>query len=102
MSRPRTRANGEGSIFPYRNGYAAYVWVTKPDCTRGRKWAYGKTREQVHGKWLKLHQRAKEGPVATSVPTVAEYLTYWLDEIVKPNLAPLTCSASLRMPTSLV
>ena len=25
------RANGEGSIFPYRNGYAAYVWVTKPD-----------------------------------------------------------------------
>jgi integrase len=90
MSKPRTRANGEGSIFPYRNGYAAYVWVTKPDGTRGRKWAYGKTREQVHGKWLKLHQRSKEGPVATSVPTVAEYLTYWLDEIVKPNLAPLT------------
>ena len=21
----RTRANGEGSIFPYRNGFAAYV-----------------------------------------------------------------------------
>ena len=25
------RANGEGSIFPYRTGYAAYVWVTQPD-----------------------------------------------------------------------
>ena len=25
----RARANGEGSIFPYRNGYAAYAWVTK-------------------------------------------------------------------------
>ena len=26
-----TRARGEGSIYPYRNGrYAAYVWVTPP------------------------------------------------------------------------
>ena len=31
MTAKRTRANGEGSIFPYRNGFAAYVWVTKPD-----------------------------------------------------------------------
>jgi hypothetical protein len=27
MTRRRGRSNGEGSIFPYRNGYAAYVWV---------------------------------------------------------------------------
>jgi hypothetical protein len=27
----RARANGEGSIFPYRNGFAAYVWVSKPN-----------------------------------------------------------------------
>ena len=33
------RANGEGSIFPYRNGYAAYVWVTQPDGARRRKWS---------------------------------------------------------------
>jgi len=39
----RTRANGEGSIFPYRHGYAAYVWVNQPDGTRRRKWACGKT-----------------------------------------------------------
>ena len=26
----RASANGEGSIFPYRNGYAAYAWVTTP------------------------------------------------------------------------
>ncbi len=24
------RGNGEGSIYPYRNGYAAYAWVTTP------------------------------------------------------------------------
>ncbi|RAO29563.1 ICEBs1 integrase [Micromonospora saelicesensis] len=84
----RVRANGEGSIFPYRNGFAAYVWVEKPDGKRGRKWAYGKTREEVHDKWIKLHGQAKAGPVATRSPTVGEYAGYWLREIVKPNLAP--------------
>lgn len=86
----RARANGEGSIFPYRNGFAAYVWVTKPDGKRTRKYVYGKTREAVHDKWIKLHQQAKQGPVATSVPTVGSFLTYWLTEIIQPNRAPLT------------
>ncbi|MDO3684876.1 hypothetical protein Q3W68_13540 [Micromonospora sp. C28ISP2-4] len=86
----RARANGEGSIFPYRNGFAAYVWVTKPDGRRTRKYVYGKTRDAVHDKWIKLHQQAKQGPVATSVPTVGSFLTYWLTEIIKPNRAPLT------------
>jgi integrase len=90
MTARRARANGEGSIFPYRNSYAAYVWVTKPDGTRTRKWVYGKTREQVHDKWLTLHQRAKQGPMVTRAVTVAMYLAYWLSEVVKPNLAPLT------------
>ncbi|MDZ5446910.1 tyrosine-type recombinase/integrase [Micromonospora sp. 4G57] len=86
----RARANGEGSIFPYRNGFAAYVWVTKPDGRRTRKYVYGKTREAVHEKWIKLHQQAKAGPVATSVPTVGSFLTRWLTEIIQPNRAPLT------------
>ena len=86
----RKRANGEGSIFPYRNGFAAYVWVTKPDGKRTRKYAYGKTREEVHDKWLRLHEQAKKGPVATKTPTLSGYLTYWLDEVVEPNLAPAT------------
>lgn len=50
----RARANGEGSIFSYRNGFAAYVWVTKPNGQRQHKYLYGKTREEVHEKWLKL------------------------------------------------
>jgi integrase len=86
----RIRASGEGSIFPYRNGYAAYVWVMKPNGQRQRKYVYGKTREQVHSKWLALQQRARQGPVATNVPALGEFLAYWLDEVVKPNLAPLT------------
>jgi integrase len=88
----RARANGEGSIFPYRNGFAAYTWVTKPNGQRQRKYVYGKTREQVHDKWLKLQQRARAGPMATSMPQLGKFLIYWLDEVVKPNLAPLTYS----------
>jgi integrase len=84
------RGNGEGSIYPYKNGYAAYVWVTKPDGKRARKYAYGKTREEVHEKWLNLHAEAKRGPVATRHPTVGAFLSYWLDSVVKPSLAPLS------------
>ncbi|MDQ0600565.1 integrase [Streptomyces canus] len=84
------RGNGEGSIYPYKNGFAAYVWVTKPDGTRARKYAYGKSREEVHEKWLNLHAEAKKGPVATRHRTLDAFLAYWLDSIVKPNLAPLT------------
>ena len=84
------RRNGEASIFPYRNGYAAYAWVTTPDGERKRKWVYGKTHEEVHGKWIKLQTRAREGPMPTTTPTVARYLAYWLREVVEPNLAPKT------------
>src|ERR671933_757545 len=86
----RTRANGEGSIFPYRNGFAAYAWVTTPAGNRQRKYVYGRTREIVHEKWIKLHAEAAKGPVATRTPTVASYLNYWLQEVVEPNLRPKT------------
>lgn len=86
----RGRANGEGSIYPYRNGFAAYVWATKPNGTRARKYVYGKTHEEVHDKWLKAHADAKAGMVATKTGTLGAYLTYWLAEVVEPNLAPAT------------
>ncbi len=82
------RGNGEGSIYPYKNGFAAYVWVTTPDGKKKRKYVYGKTRDEVHDKWIKLHAEAKKGPVATKSPTVAQYLAYWLKEVVEPELKP--------------
>ncbi|WP_367432634.1 site-specific integrase [Streptomyces celluloflavus] len=84
------RGNGEGSIYPYKNGFAAYVWVTTPDGKKKRKYVYGKTRDEVHDKWLKLHMEAKKGPMPTRHRTLAAFLSYWLESIVKPNLAPLT------------
>ena len=89
----RARANGEGSIYAYRNGYAAYAWVTTPAGLRQRKYVYGQTRDVVHAKWLDLHRQAGQGPVATRVPALDAYLTYWLTEIVRPNLAPATASS---------
>ncbi|WUH92349.1 site-specific integrase [Streptomyces sp. NBC_00433] len=84
------RGNGEGSIYPYKNGYAAYAWVDTPDGRRMRKYVYGKTREEVHEKWIKLHTEARKGPVATRHRTLDAFLSYWLESIVRPNLAPLT------------
>jgi integrase len=84
------RRNGESSIFPYRNGYAAYAWVNTPEGERKRKWVYGKTHDEVHAKWIKLQGQVSEGPVPTNVPTVNQYMNYWLGEVVRPNLAPKT------------
>lgn len=44
------RHNGEGPIYPYRNGFAAHVWITTTEGRRHRKVVYGKAREQVHEK----------------------------------------------------
>ncbi len=92
MTAKRTRPNGENSIYPYRNGFAAYVWITTPAGRRTRKYVYGKTREDVHRDWIALQAKARRGPVATKVPTVGQYLRRWLEEVVEPNLAPLTAS----------
>ena len=60
----RRRANGEGSIFPYRKGFAAYVWITTPSGKRQRKYVYGRTREIVHGRWVELTRKARAGPLS--------------------------------------
>lgn len=64
------RHNGEGSIYPYRKGFAAHVWITTPTGRRQRRWVYGKTWKETHAKWIALAQDAKRGPMVTKVPTV--------------------------------
>jgi len=67
MTRVRQQANGEGSIFPYKNGYAAYVWVLTPAGTRKRKYVYGKDRDVVHDKWLELHAQLCRPPLMSKL-----------------------------------
>lgn len=88
----KRRHNGEGSIYRYRNGYAAHVWITTPEGRRQRKSVYGKTREEVHEKWLKLHEAARRGPVVPRSPALEDFMTRWLAEVVQPNLAPATAA----------
>src|SRR5262245_24154179 len=86
------RGNGEGSIYPYRNGFAARVWIRTPEGRRQRKSVYGKTREIVHKKWLALHDQAARGPVVPVSPRVTVFAAGWLRDVVKPNLAPATAA----------
>ncbi|MDH6124618.1 N-terminal phage integrase SAM-like domain-containing protein [Kitasatospora sp. GP82] len=48
--------------------------------------------EALNDKWLKLHNAAKAGPVATGTPTMEQYLAFWLKEEVEVNLKPLTAA----------
>jgi integrase len=85
------RHNGEGSIYPVQGGYRGYAWCTNPAGERYRKYVKGKTYDDTQRAWLKLRDEAKQGPVASDVPTLRKFLHYWLEEIVRPNLAPKTC-----------
>ncbi|MBP2477574.1 integrase [Crossiella equi] len=87
----RAREDGEGSIFPYRNGFAAYVWVETQTGEKKRKYVYGKSREEVHDKWIKLHAEAAKGPVSTTATErIGQHLWKWHENVVTLNSAPLT------------
>jgi integrase len=87
----RRRGNSEGSLYPVPGGWRGYVWVTRPDGTRTRKYVKGTTYEQTQAAWLKLREQASHGPVESNVPTLQKFLLYWLEDIARPNLAPKTC-----------
>ncbi len=84
------RGNSEGSLYQSGEGWRGYVWCTRPDGTRYRKYVRGKTYEEAKQNWLNLRDQASRGPVTSDVPKLAEFLAYWLKEIVEPNLAPKT------------
>jgi len=85
------RHNGEGSIYPAGNGYRGYVWCTGPDGARYRKYVSGRSFDEAQQTWFKLRDQARRGPVASDVAKLADFLGYWLTEVVQPNLAPKTC-----------
>jgi integrase len=84
------RGNGEGSLYPAEGGWRGYVWCTRPDGTLYRKYVRGTSYEEAQQNWLNLRDRATRGPVSSDLPKLAEFLAYWLKEVVEPNLAPKT------------
>jgi integrase len=91
-SRRRKRANGEGTIYQRKDGRfegAAFVPTTAGTVKRVR--VYGRTREDVRRQLTKILERADRGvPVAAENWTVAKYLTYWLEHVVRPERKPRT------------
>jgi integrase len=85
------RHNGEGSIYQVKGGYRGYVWCTSPAGKRYRKYVRRKSYDDAQEAWMKLREEANRGPVASDVPNLEKFLGYWLEEIVRPNLAPKTC-----------
>ena len=85
------RQNGEGSIFPYRNGFAAYVWIRTPAGRRQRKWFMARLARRCT-EVGRVEPAGSRGPVIAKAPTVAQFLSRWLAETVTPNLAPLSAA----------
>ncbi|MCO6000142.1 tyrosine-type recombinase/integrase [Actinoallomurus rhizosphaericola] len=90
--RTKKRANGEGTIVQRKDGrYEAKVFVLTTAGTFKRLSVYGKSREECHAKYVKLKAQADEGiPVASESWTVEQYLTYWLEHVVRVERRPKT------------
>ena len=88
MATPRKRnPNGSGTITKRQDGrYQAAVYVLQPDGTRARKYVYGKTWADCDAKRRALLDKVDNGiPVPTRSMKLAEWLPYWLDNIVRPR-----------------
>jgi len=79
--------NGAGTITKRKDGrYQAAVYVLQPDGTRARKFVYGKTWAECDAKRRELLDKAAQGiPVPTRSAKLAEWLPYWLENVVKPR-----------------
>ncbi|KOG48380.1 tyrosine-type recombinase/integrase [Streptomyces decoyicus] len=79
--------NGAGTITKRKDGrYQAAVYVLQPDGTRARKFAYGKTWAECDTKRRNLLAKVDSGvPVPTRSAKLAEWLPYWLENIIRPR-----------------
>jgi integrase len=91
-SRSRKRANGEGTIYQRKDGrYEGAAFVPTTAGTNKRVRMYGRTREDVRRQLTKLLEQADQGiPAAAESWTLAKYLVYWLEHVVKPERKPRT------------
>ncbi|MFI8516802.1 tyrosine-type recombinase/integrase [Streptomyces sp. NPDC085481] len=86
--------NGAGTITQRKDGrYQAAVYVLQPDGTTARKFAYGKTWAECDAKRRALLDKVDNGvPVPTRSMKLAEWLPYWLENIVKPRRKKTTAA----------
>lgn len=83
----KRRPNGGGTITLRKDGrYQGAAYVTNTDGQRVRKFVYGATWDETAEKLSKLQDQERSGiPVPSRSWTLGEWLTYWLEHIVKPE-----------------
>jgi len=88
MKRSR-RGRGEGSIYQRTDGTWCAILSSGYNAQgrRRRRFIYGKTKLAVQ---QKLRECQQSGLIETSRLTVGQFLEHWLENTVKPSLAPTT------------
>lgn len=86
------RANGEGTIWRRSDGrWCGATYAMTNHGGRKRVYVYGKTRVEAREKLTALQRELDRGVrVSEENWTVADYLTHWLETVVKPYRAPKT------------
>ena len=91
MTGKRRRSHGEGSIFSYKDGFAAILDLGWTDGKRTRKWVYGKTERETLRKLNDLKRRIERGENLTALPkTLAEWSAEWLAMKEREGTRPTT------------
>ena len=76
----RRRSPGEGSVYPFRDGYAGAIAWTDPDGTRHRRTLTGPTSVDVRDKLDDFRREMRLGAATPTGPiTVGDYLTGWIE-----------------------
>jgi integrase len=88
----RKNPNGEGSIYQRASDgrWVGQAYVLTTDGTRKRKFVYGATWDEAHGKLIELKAQSQRGiPVPDRTWKLGDYLPYWLTAYVT-DLKPTT------------
>jgi integrase len=90
--KPKRNANGQGGVYRRADGrWEAKVFIDTPDGRRKRISVYGDTeRAALDGLGKILEQQRRGIPTATTTLTVADYMTYWLENIAEPSIRRTT------------
>ncbi len=88
----RRNANGEGTVYRRKDGrWEASAYILGPGGTRRRVSVYAATRREALALLAEKTATSRKGlPTRTRIPTLADYLTWWLTEIQAPRVRPST------------
>jgi integrase len=86
------RSIGEGSVYRRKDGrYVGSAYLLTITGARKRIYTYGKSRSEARANLLAVTAQVQQGtPLPDSSWGLAEYLDYWLQQIVRPNRRPAT------------